>query len=141
MAGTALSNSMSTTGPMTCTTRPRLSFVMPFFPVPDERRPGHSLYLSLLTPAGPRYGYLLRPSRARPRHHLDDLLGDGRLAHLVHVEGEPVDHLPGVAGGGVHGRHARAVLGRRRLQEGPPDLDLRALRRPRAADLLRARLV
>src|ERR1043165_6698169 len=115
MAGTLSSNSTSTTGPITCTTRPTFSVAM-------------YLFLATRRAAAQRRGasspcYVLRSLRPRSRHHLDDLLRDRRLPHLVHVEREPVDHVTRVARGRVHGRHARAVLRRRGLQEGAPDLD------------------
>src|ERR1044072_7950588 len=120
MAGTLSSNSTSTTGPITCTTRPTFSVAM-------------YLFLATRRAAAQRRGasspcYVLRSLRPRSRHHLDDLLRDRRppplviplrappLPPLVHVEGEPVDHAPRVARGRVHGRHARAVLRRRGLQ-------------------------
>src|SRR5262249_51895499 len=41
---------------------------------------------------------------------LDQLLGDVGLALAVVLDGQLVDHVAGVAGGVVHGRHARALL-------------------------------
>src|SRR5262245_34759872 len=116
MAGTPLSNSTSTTGPMTWTTRPTFSVAMI---------------------SSPSAGSL----RAGPGDHLDDLLGDGGLAHLVHVEREAVDHLFRVVAGRVHGRHARPVLRRRRLQHRAPDLDLDVLGQDLVEDLPGRRLV
>src|SRR5262249_42906906 len=52
-----------------------------------------------------------------PRDDLDQFLGDARLARAVVLEGEGVDHLPRVLRCGVHRGHARAVLGRVRLEE------------------------
>ena len=91
MGGTAPSNSTSTTGPMIWTTRPTFSVAM-----------------APLAASCCCRSFMPSP---RSRHHLDDLLGDGGLAYLVHVQGETIDHLARVLGGGVHGRHARAVLG------------------------------
>src|SRR5258708_32661142 len=151
MAGTAWSNSTSTTGPITCTTRPTFSDAIFLLILATPRRRGAAAPRRLLhatcyvpwliksggalaiTPvaaarpplkppsraaAASRRRRALRTLRARSRDHLDDLLRDGGLPHLVHVQGETVDHVARVAGGRVHGGHARAVLLRRRFQEG-----------------------
>src|SRR5205807_7660294 len=55
--------------------------------------------------------------RLGPRDDLDQLLRDHGLARAVVVEGEPVDHLAGIAGGVVHRGHARALLARRVLEK------------------------
>src|SRR4051812_10508514 len=124
MGGTPWSNSTSTTGPITCTTRPT-------FPTAAFCVAMLVLTLSRPPPHPPRVGgRVLRFQRTAPRFlpfpsargpgardHLDDLLGDGGLADLVHVQRQALDHVVGVVGGRVHGRHARAVLGGRRLQE------------------------
>src|SRR3954452_12382385 len=128
MAGTTLSNSMSTTGPMTCTTLPTFSVGMLSIPYHPRRRGS----------AAPHECYVLRSGS---RYDLDDLLRDRGLAHLVHVQGQAIDHLAGVAGGRVHGRHARAVLRGRRFQQRPPDLDLDVFGEDLVVDLPRPRLV
>src|SRR5713101_2913608 len=53
---------------------------------------------------------------------LDQLFGDHRLARAVVAHGLPFDHVAGVAGGIVHRRHARALLGGRVLQQRPEHL-------------------
>src|SRR5438874_2712096 len=111
MAGTLPSNSTSTTGPMIWMTRPTFSAAMNSFLC------------------------------SGPGDHFYDLLRDRGLTDLVHVEREPVDHLPRIVGGGVHGRHARAVLGRRRLEQRPPDLYLDVLRQDPVEDPSRRGLV
>src|SRR5438034_1239845 len=77
MVGTLPSNSTSTTGPMIWMTRPTFSAAMNSFLC------------------------------SGPGDHFYDLLRDRGLTDLVHVEREPVDHLPRIVGGGVHGRPAR----------------------------------
>src|SRR5487761_2726826 len=49
---------------------------------------------------------------------LDDFLGDGRLAHAIHVERERVDHVRGVVGCRIHRRHAGRMLRGNRLSHG-----------------------
>ena len=49
-------------------------------------------------------------------------LRDRGLARAVVVERQPVDHVARVAGRVVHGRHPRALLGGRVLQQRPEDL-------------------
>ena len=53
-----------------------------------------------------------------------DLLGDVRLALAVELQRQVVDDLRRVLGGVAHGGHARAVLGRGRLQQRAVDRDL-----------------
>src|SRR5919199_46075 len=57
-------------------------------------------------------------------HDFHDLLRDLGLACAVHLEREVVDDLAGVLGGVAHGGHARAVLGRGRLEQRAVDRDL-----------------
>src|SRR5438132_4138573 len=102
MGGTAPSNCTSTTGPITCTTRPT-------FPAGAFCVAMPSLTPSVSPPSSRR--------SAGPRDHLDDLLGDGGLPDLVHIQRQALDHVVGVVGGGVHGRHARPVLRGRGLQQ------------------------
>src|SRR5215469_4878957 len=71
---------------------------------------------------------------------LDQLLGDGGLARTVVVEGKPVDHLAGVAGGVVHGGHARPLLTRRILEQRSVDLDRDVFWQQFGKDLLFRRL-
>ena len=57
-------------------------------------------------------------------HDFQDLLGDLGLARAVHGEREAVDQVVRVVGRVAHGRHAGAVLGRGRLQQGAEDRGL-----------------
>src|SRR5690348_7527350 len=57
----------------------------------------------------------------------DQLLGDDGLARAVVIEGQPIDHIAGIAGGVVHCRHARALLARRILEQCGVDLDREVL--------------
>ena len=61
----------------------------------------------------------LSGQRVRAGHHFQDLLGDGRLPHPVHCQGQIVDHLVGRLRSGAHGRHPGAVLAGHALQDGP----------------------
>src|SRR5688500_15218404 len=136
MAGTFLSNSTSTTGPITCTTRPTFSDAMYLFlatrrAAAQRRGASSTCYVLRLTKSGgalaitpvaaarpplkpasraaaaSRRRRALRVLRSRSRNDLDDLLRDRGLPHFVHVQGQPVDHVARVARGRVHGRHAR----------------------------------
>src|SRR6267378_80092 len=54
---------------------------------------------------------------------LDEFLGDGGLTRAVHLQGQVLDHVAGVARGAVHRRHLRAVEARRILEQHAEDLD------------------
>src|SRR6516165_2684698 len=84
-------------------------------------RPAFSLSLAMLLLPPPSAG------TARARDDLDDLLRDRGLPHLVHVEGQPVDHVRRVVARGVHGGHARSMLRGRGLEQRLPYLDLHVL--------------
>src|SRR4030042_4622674 len=98
-------NSMSMTGPITCTIFPSfavlsftvLSFAVSAFTVPFFIFPTFLLFLS----------QCLHP--ADDLHHL---LGDGTLARLVIHECQLLHHLLGVFRGSSHGRHPRPMLAR-----------------------------
>src|SRR5215207_5824267 len=70
-----------------------------------------------------------------------DLLRDVRLALAVHLQRVRVDQLAGVLGRVAHRGHARAVLGRGRLEQGAEDRDLDVDRHEPLQDLLRLGLV
>src|SRR5260370_5484969 len=53
---------------------------------------------------------------------VQELLGDALLAGLVVLDREHADHLLGVLGGRFHRGHARTVLARHRLHQGPVHL-------------------
>src|SRR5262244_2351706 len=74
-------------------------------------------------------------------HDVQELLRNALLARLVELDGQDVDHLPGVLGGGLHGRHAGAVLPRRRLHERAIHLDGHVPREKGRENGLGARLV
>ena len=68
-----------------------------------------------------------------------DLLRDVRLALAVHLQGVRLDELARVLGGVAHRGHARAVLGRGRLEQRAEDRDLDVDRDEPLEDLVRAR--
>src|SRR5690606_36008148 len=72
---------------------------------------------------------------------LHQLGGDRGLTRSVVLEREPVDHVGRVAGRGVHGRHAGAVLGGHGLEDRAEDLDLQVEREEGVEEALLARLV
>src|SRR5262245_25387941 len=53
---------------------------------------------------------------------LDEFRGDRRLARAVHLQGDPLDHVAGVAAGVVHRGHLRAIEARSVLQQHAEDL-------------------
>src|SRR5271166_2885607 len=71
---------------------------------------------------------------------LDQLLGDGGLTRAVVIEGEPVDHLAGIAGCVVHRRHPRPLLARRVFEQCGVDLHREVLRQQFREDLFLGRL-
>src|SRR5665213_3269475 len=98
IAGRWSSNCTSTTAPMTWVIRPTaLGVVAMVSSLPQLKRFG----------AG---------------DDLDQFLGDHRLARAVVRDGLLADHFASVAGGVVHRRHARALLGRRVFQDGAEHL-------------------
>src|SRR5579885_1814203 len=70
----------------------------------------------------------------RARNDLDDLARDARLADAVHVERQRLNQLARVLRGGVHRRHARALLARDRLQQRAVNLRLDESRQEAAED-------
>src|ERR1700675_1173354 len=126
---------MSSTGPMTCTTCPTAACFSAIVPSSDSR---------LLSPAGFSGWPTPHPASGGVRgaaDNFDDLLGDRRLAHFVHVQGKGFDHFAGVLGGGFHGGHARGVVGSGRFQHGAEYLGLDIAREQVAEDLLLGLLV
>src|ERR1700683_3704845 len=97
VAGRWVSNSTSTTAPMTWVMRPTLLAIMSSSQIGSQRQ------------------NLLQSFRAGD--DLDQFLGDHRLAGAVVGERLLADHLAGVAGGVVHRRHLRAVERSSVLQE------------------------
>src|SRR4030067_3265257 len=95
-------NSTSTTGPMTWTTRPILSFAWSFVM-------GFS-------------AWLLLGHRVDGRHYLQQLLGDRGLADLVQAEDQITDELLGGFSRIFHGHHPGRLFGRLRLEIGMKDL-------------------
>src|SRR5215213_10571835 len=79
--------------------------------------------------------------RLRARDDFHDLLRDLRLALAVHLQGEVLDEVGRVLGRVAHRGHARAVLGRRRLEQRAVDRDLHVGRHEALEDVLRAGLV
>src|SRR5262249_56731997 len=111
------SNSMSTTGPMTCTIFPML--------MPRLLRSACAACLE---------GF-------RAADDVEQLLGDLLLARLVVLDRQDVDHLLGVLGGRLHRRHASAVLAGQRLHQSAVDLHAHVARQQVAQNAARARLV
>src|SRR5258707_9503246 len=101
MNGRSPSNLTSTTAPMTWVIVPILFFAMTGVPC--------------VLGAGPLEGF-------GAGNNLDQFLGDDRLAGAVVVDGQPVDHLAGIARRAVPRRHARALLARDVLQQRREDL-------------------
>ena len=95
---------------------------------PDLVRKGHGLHLE-------------SPTSCRSRNNLDDLLGDGGLAHAVHVQRERVDHVGGVVGCRIHRRHAGRVFGGDRLGHGVEEHGKNVLRQQAGEKLLGGLLV
>src|SRR5215467_1091853 len=89
-------NSQSTAGPATWTTLPVTT----------------PLLVAIIS--------LLR--RGRAAHHFDDLFGDARLAHAVHVQSQPLDHVGRVGSGRVHRGHACRMFGGGGFQHRPVEL-------------------
>src|SRR5207302_802730 len=71
---------------------------------------------------------LLLSSAGGTAHYFNNLLGDGRLAHFVHVQGERLDHLARIFCRRLHSGHARCVLRCRRLQHSALHLRLHVTR-------------
>ena len=71
---------------------------------------------------GETQGLVEEAYRIGVQNHLEELLGDRRLAGAVVLERELVDQLTCVLGGAVHGAHAGAHLGRDALKEHAVDL-------------------
>src|SRR5579864_6588718 len=55
-------------------------------------------------------------------HDFDNLSGYAGLPHAIHLQGQGVDYIGGVAAGGFHRGHAGGMFGRSRFQHGPEDL-------------------
>src|SRR5262245_6449236 len=145
IAGRWPSNCTSTTAPITWRTRPiTLVAMVPSFVGwvgATARNP------TIPIPA-PSLGYGLRPNPTyiasqclRARDDLDQLLGDHGLARAVVAQGQLVDHLAGVAGGAVHGAHARALLGGGVLEQAAEDLSGDVARQEIVQDLALVGLV
>src|SRR5881397_3558144 len=56
--------------------------------------------------------------------NLDQLFGNARLPHLVCIERQVVDHLRGIPGGSVHGRHSGSMFRRSGFEKCAEDLRL-----------------
>src|SRR5947199_1642912 len=78
--------------------------------------------------------------RLGARDDLDELFGNGRLARAVVGDGEPVDHVAGVAGRIVHRGHPRALLARIILEERRIELYCEIARQQSGKDLRLLRL-
>src|SRR5437867_8555067 len=109
---------MSTTGPTTATTCP--APLLPFFPS-----------ALMLVPLLQRLG---------AADDLGDLFRDGGLAGAVERERQGVDHVAGVARGGGHAGHARAVLARHGFDQRAIDLGIDVAREQPREELVRRRL-
>src|SRR4051812_31763094 len=99
---------MSTTGPITWTTLPIFCFA--------------ATSVAMFSPC-PLWFLPLR-RRLRAGYDLDDFACDRGLAHFVHVQRQAVDDFTRVFRRRVHRRHARGVLGGRRLQQRAINLNL-----------------
>src|SRR6188472_2806142 len=66
----------------------------------------------ILPTAALAMGVSILSERLGARDDLDEFGGDRGLARAVVDDGQPVDHVAGVAGGVVHRAHPRALLGR-----------------------------
>ena len=71
---------------------------------------------------------------------LDQLFRDVSLARAVVVDRQAIDDVTGVARGVVHGRHARALLAGRILQQRSEDLHRQIARQQLGEDLFLSRL-
>src|SRR5438270_126091 len=79
-------------------------------------------------------GALGLAQRLGAAHDLHDLGGDARLGQLVGVDGQVLDELLGVVGGGLHGPLAGGLLRRRRLEQGGEDARLDVTREESGED-------
>src|SRR5690606_26287383 len=138
-------NCTSTTGPMTCTTRPTrfwLSLMAraSFIPTSAHAAALDSRGGGAPAPAGvPSNGADVEG--LGPAHDLRDLLGDGRLARPVEGQRQGPDHLRGVVGRGPHGPHAGRVFAGLGLQQRPVHLHTHVPRQEQAQHFRRGWLV
>src|SRR3954471_9068523 len=123
------SNRTSTTAPITCVMRPVA--LAPGCPAAGRVMVSSAIVSSLCRSL----------ERLGARDDLDQFLGDLGLARAVVERRLLLDHVAGVAGGVVHGAHARALLGRRVLEEGAEDLDREIARKQALENLVLAGLV
>src|SRR5215813_72244 len=77
----------------------------------------------------------LRSKRLGAGDDLDQFLGDVGLPLAIVAQGDFVDHVAGVAGGAVHGAHARALFGGGIFQQATEDLAGDVARQQLAQDL------
>src|SRR5438128_2169651 len=91
--------------------------------------------------SGRRTSAALRIQGVRSGDDLEDLLRDLRLPRAVHLERQRVDELAGALRRASHRRHARALLGGRRLEQRAVELRLEVDREQAGEDLLRLGLV
>src|SRR4051794_501579 len=124
------SNFTSTTAPITCVMRPVA--LAPGCPAAGRVMVSSAIVSSLSLSSLERLG---------ARDDLDQFLGDLGLARAVVERRLLLDHVAGVAGGVVHGAHARALLGGRVLEEGAEDLDREIARKQALENLVLAGLV
>src|SRR5438128_10875984 len=132
-------NSMSTTGPITCTTLPIFCFAatsVAMFSPSCHHKPFTFFFVFLFEKfvcvplfflcvlCGLHFSECILVGRLCAGYHLDDFPCDRRLADLVHVQRERIDDLAGVLRGGVHGRHARRVFGGGRFEQRAINLSL-----------------
>src|SRR4051794_15295226 len=122
----------SSSGKRTSRTTPLISSMRPTL-----RPPSVSCWVCSCVAA---IGFSLR-ERLSARDGFHDLLRDRGLALAVHLQGVVLDEVSGVLGGVAHGGHARAQLGRRRLEQRPVERDLDVGGDEPREDLLRVGLV
>src|SRR5437879_6507950 len=117
---------MSSTGPITCTTRPMLWFLWSF---PGIVAPCESVLLF--------YVPSVLGGGRRAAHDLDDLLGDRGLTNFIHIQCKLIDQLSGIVRRRIHSRHARRMFRRRRFGQSAKNLHLYVARQQTPEKLIR----
>src|SRR3954464_7802497 len=124
-------------------TTPWISSIRPTFLVAVSAPAGRSVVLAsmVFSSPGKRFAKLGVGQRLGATYDFHDLLRDLGLPRAVHLEREVLDDLAGVLRRAAHGGHPRAVLGRRRLQQGAEDRDLHVVGHEALEDHARVGLV
>src|SRR3954451_11905549 len=116
----------SLSGKTASMTTPWISSIRPTFLVPVSAPAGRSVVLAsmVFSSPGKRFAKLGLGQRLGATDDFHDLLRDLGLPRAVHLEREVLDDLAGVLRRAAHRGHARAMLGRGRLQQRAEDRDL-----------------